>query len=214
MTILQQLILEIHEPEKSSYNFNWRWDKLVIVTQGIRKMMQLRVKVSDRLNFPNNPCTNDEDYSEQNCVDDFMQWKLGCNFPWKTKNSSQPDQRICDRPVDMDRYYMLYVDTPMEELAEFGCKRDNCKNTYWERVWTDDIVGYDINENVSEVQLFLQANTPTSIVKQNLAYTFPNFVADFGGYLGLLLGASVLSIFDSLWSLFDRLNKQKGIAEK
>ncbi len=42
-------------------------------------------------------------------------------------------------------------------------------------------------------------------------YTFTSFVADFGGYLGLLLGASLLSIFDdvvkSIVKLFSHIGK-------
>jgi hypothetical protein len=32
---------------------------------------------------------------------------------------------------------------------------------------------------------------------ESISYQFVNFVADFGGYLGLLLGASLLDIYDS-----------------
>ena len=34
------------------------------------------------------------------------------------------------------------------------------------------------------------------VTKEVFAYQFANFVADFGGYLGLCLGASLLSIYD------------------
>jgi hypothetical protein len=40
-----------------------------------------------------------------------------------------------------------------------------------------------------------------------LTYNFQDFVADFGGYLGLLLGHSVLNFFDLAWALADRLHR-------
>ena len=33
-------------------------------------------------------------------------------------------------------------------------------------------------------------------IQQVRLYTMTNFIADFGGYLGLLLGASMMSLFD------------------
>jgi hypothetical protein len=38
-------------------------------------------------------------------------------------------------------------------------------------------------------------------------YGLTNFIADVGGYLGLLLGASILSIFDYCIGCFDHLGK-------
>ena len=34
------------------------------------------------------------------------------------------------------------------------------------------------------------------VTEEVLAYTIEDLVADFGGYLGLLLGASILSMYD------------------
>jgi hypothetical protein len=34
------------------------------------------------------------------------------------------------------------------------------------------------------------------LTKEHITYQWENFVADFGGYLGLLLGASLLDIYD------------------
>ena len=42
------------------------------------------------------------------------------------------------------------------------------------------------------------------ISQQVRLYTMTNFIADFGGYLGLLLGASVLSFFDIILDCFQK----------
>ena len=39
-------------------------------------------------------------------------------------------------------------------------------------------------------------------------YQFPNFLADIGGYLGLMLGASLLSLTEGAWGLFEKLKKK------
>jgi hypothetical protein len=38
-------------------------------------------------------------------------------------------------------------------------------------------------------------------------YQFPNFIGDVGGYLGLLLGASIPSIYDYLVSVLKAIFK-------
>ena len=50
-----------------------------------------------------------------------------------------------------------------------------------------------------------------SVVEEKDVFTYDlnSFVADFGGYLGLLLGMSLLSIFDLGWDLVEA-----GIAKK
>jgi hypothetical protein len=44
-----------------------------------------------------------------------------------------------------------------------------------------------------------------------LTYNSQDFVSDFGGYLGLLLGQSVLNFFDLAWALADRLSKSIAV---
>ena len=39
------------------------------------------------------------------------------------------------------------------------------------------------------------------IMEESLAYTFINLVAEFGGYLGILMGASILSLYEFILDL-------------
>ena len=75
----------------------------------------------------------------------------------------------------------------------------------WNQV-SADINSYKVERNTSFVKIYFQRNAPTVIIEQSLVYTFTNFVAEFGGYLGLLLGASLLSIYDDIWSFFANFN--------
>ncbi len=42
------------------------------------------------------------------------------------------------------------------------------------------------------------------IIREELTYGIKDFVADFGGYLGLLLGASLISIYDDIEATISR----------
>ena len=41
--------------------------------------------------------------------------------------------------------------------------------------------------------------------QQYYTYDYPDLIADFGGFLGLLLGHSILSLYDRVFYLFSRL---------
>ena len=43
---------------------------------------------------------------------------------------------------------------------------------------------------------FFSQHLQIVVTEEVLAYTIEDLVADFGGYLGLLLGASILSMYD------------------
>ena len=45
------------------------------------------------------------------------------------------------------------------------------------------------------------------VVEEASLYGFPNFIADFGGYLGLLLGGSIPGLIEIFKSVFTRLSR-------
>ena len=52
-------------------------------------------------------------------------------------------------------------------------------------------------ENLSTIQFYFGKYLFT-VKKQYYTYNFQDFLADFGGYLGLLLGYSILGFYDTL----------------
>ena len=53
-------------------------------------------------------------------------------------------------------------------------------------------------ENSTVYILHMQRNISQKSIRQTVIYGISQFIADFGGYLGLLLGASILSIYDNI----------------
>ena len=47
------------------------------------------------------------------------------------------------------------------------------------------------------------------VIEETLAYKFQDLFADFGGYLGLLLGASIMSLYDIIMEVISRLRNLK-----
>ncbi len=105
---------------------------------------------------------------------------------------------------------MISIDT--EVLYKRKCYQPNCITSAWSVESTEDTL-MDAFKKPGQlsVQLSLQKSVPVAVHRYSLAYGFSNFVADFGGYLGLLLGASLLSIYDDGVNLIAKvyINNQK-----
>ncbi len=103
-----------------------------------------------------------------------------------------------------------------KELEEFGCRKPNCITDEWYMVSRDTFVNYENKNQFGAVVLEMSPNHCWKITKDVLIYGFGNFIADFGGYLGLLLGASILSIYDSGKELLQmaslKLKRKQSIA--
>ena len=53
-----------------------------------------------------------------------------------------------------------------------------------------------------------------NVRKQYVIYDFNSFIADVGGFMGLLLGFSLLSIYDEMESLLKRFKKKLGYEQR
>ena len=111
--------------------------------------------------------------------------------------------RACDQPQDLDNFVVLLKSFSglemKQEVAVFGCLLHNCAEYYWSLV-AEHFVDYKELEiyqpKTSMLQFEFQKSGSSFTTREVVSYTLTNFVADIGGYLGLLLGASILSIYD------------------
>ncbi len=134
--------------------------------------------------------------------------------------------RICDKTADLDNliniFAHLFTKEMLEEVKAFGCLSDNCESLIWSIAQQNKVpmnTFYPSNHSffspgLAQVAYEAQRFTPVKVVRQHLAYGFSNFVAEFGGYLGLLLGLSLLSIYDnSIETIKSLLAKKRANAE-
>ncbi len=87
------------------------------------------------------------------------------------------------------------------EVAAYGCSIPNCQTLSW-NVAVDTKINYEETEsyaaNSSLIQFAFQRTLPVSVTRHSLRYKICNFVSDFGAYLSLMLGASILSSYDHI----------------
>ncbi len=132
------------------------------------------------------------------CLDKFIMSKLGCRLPWINKGNVIDIGRTCTTAKDLDNYMNLldFVKSydGHKELQAYGCLQSNCLVDEWYPQISGNY--QELKDNATRFKMeFINTNC-LKATKQILIYGFSNFVADFGGYLGLLLGASLLSIYD------------------
>ncbi len=120
---------------------------------------------------------------------------------------------VCDTIKDKDEFLKVLIEFHPQELLDFGCNKMNCITLNWDMILTasSELGDPGSIEKESIMSMAIQKSVPTTVMKHSLAYGFSNLVADFGGYLGLLLGASLLSIYDSGIEICNRVAFKKKV---
>ncbi|TRY76680.1 hypothetical protein TCAL_16979 [Tigriopus californicus] len=161
---------------------------------------ELAVKRRIAMNADPVPCHDNKPYPLfHDCLDDYLERATGCALPWRT--GSNTGLATCQSSIQFQKYWV-----EVQELIEVGesvlysktgcytkCQRHYYKATKHEASKVDD----EHEEGEYHVHMSLSYKEPEIVVEtENLAYDLNDLIGDIGGYLGLLLGASVLTIWD------------------
>ena len=120
--------------------------------------------------------------------------------------------RICDTPEDLKLYQTVLLNvsasTPRQILQELECPipcellnfklEKVLEQSYPCRHCSYDTIAMELTVNDGVIE----------VLEEKPLYNVNNFIADVGGYLGLLLGASVLTIYQDILDFV--ANKGKG----
>ena len=156
-------------------------------------------------------CHEDNQNHFMQCVENYYSKKLGCLLPWSMKEGQNDyNGNVCTGKDKFKEYKNISMNILNTEegkhLIRDGCFIPNCLQQSWV-MRKDKYNGY-----CSGFEL-LMPDMPKVLVRREVKlYTLINFFAEVGGYLGLLLGESLLSyiIAASKWMLiFARKMKAK-----
>ena len=189
--IFEDFLLELHEKGHSTVNQQKNWDSMVWFG---RKGFFLMVKERkiNRIRTKNHDCNEKGDSNPSDCLNEYYMEKLGCSFPW-LENHHLPK---CNNHSDMEKLYNLSIDVAnrfekvWDEVKNRNCMRENCKALTW---MTMDVIKDMASSDYFEIAIWRQKHEQ---VTETQLYGLTNFISDFGGYLGLLLGYSVLSFLE------------------
>lgn len=142
------------------------------------------------------------------CFNDFYMMKLNCSFPWlkskKEKYSKCGAEHKVNDLVNLINEINLGAPDVMKEIKDFGCNEQNCQQTNWEmsswqKVYLKERPG------ISFLKLTFPSSKKISVMEESFAYTKLDLLADIGGYAGIFIGASILTLYDAALSLLSNV---------
>ena len=144
-------------------------------------------------------CCEDNSMYITDCINDFYAKQLKCNLPWATK--MDPDLKQCESKDELEQFRMLSAEITLpnltEKIKDMECFKPNCLQTTWTKNSNSE-QKYAMGRNDTELWITMNAITKVIRRQEILLADFSTFLADCGGYLGLFLGASLLSITDAI----------------
>ena len=167
-----------------------------------------------RINKSNYSCDESNSNRFMQCMESYFSKQLGCILPW-TQNNNNQENHGSNECKGKDKFKEFIKITRnilkpegLTELIKEGCFVPKCLQRSWDIRFKETFNWPDW----TGFQFYSPANTEVLIRKEVRLYSLLNFFAEVGGYLGLLLGESLLSyiIAASKWMLiFARKLKAK-----
>ena len=181
-------------------------DETVSGTKKIAYSVKVHKRVS--LNRKSHRCSDEEGRTYQACHRDYMEKKMDCRLPWF--KGGRP-LRPCDQPQDLHTYREITAAllklNQVELLAEVACVIPCTEYGYTISKEMEKMFYYEDRAIRSHQYVFTIDDSQVEVIRERWIYTIDNLVADIGGYLGLLLGSSILNIYEQAVFLLRKLYK-------
>ena len=148
-------------------------------------------------------CIEDNSLHFEDCINEFIADELNCHLPWTKITKFEK----CKTETALESFRNLSFHMTSHEIEakinKKGCFKPNCKKMSWIKNQYDETW----SQSYDGTKFYLMIPFTSTVLerKEVLLADFSTFVADCGSYLGLFLGASVLSITDSIISTIRRV---------
>ena len=143
---------------------------------------------------------------------EYIAAQVGCSLNWFTISSN----RKCTTKEELQKTQGLFEWIQMSNWGNItsvtGCFMKCKKSKYSLTVLSDEKINWE-NEWVSEVYIQSGSNKREEIVEY-LSYDLGDIIGDLGGYLGLFLGWSLLSMTNYVQHLFRKIFSNTNCCEK
>ena len=196
----------MHETKQSPYNYVVDQGKIQWIVNGYNNVIFMgKQKVTKRLKKSKFNCHENNSNQQTECLNEYYASKLNCTLPWvPSNNPNNPQNRQqCQGKEKFTEFRNLSmsIGNPevIGELKKKGCIIPNCEERTW-HIQSAQKENISISmPDISGQNLLLTIDFPHSskvLVRNEInLYTVSSFFADVGGYLGLLLGESLISYF-------------------
>ena len=155
-------------------------------------------------------CYEDNSIRMTNCMNEFYAKELGCKLPWDTESKLDDQLKNCETAVQLDTFRNLsnYITskTLISKVKKYGCLKPNCRKITWKKAEHTEV--YDQPGQPGHKLVVVMPHNAKVLQRQEVKLAdMGSFVADCGSYLGLFVGASILSLTDILIYTLKRLRK-------
>ena len=191
--------IEMDEPGQSQYNYNVDVSRIEYVDKKSHVVytMSSQQEVVKRLKKSNYMCHEDNSNRRTDCLNNYYASKLNCTLPW-IHEDNQDRTDLCHGKDKFEEFRNLSMSIgefeAKNELYEKGCIIPNCKQTTW-NIKSSKKLENPWDPKSTYPQFIFSHETKVLLRNEIELYTISSFFADIGGYLGLLLGESLVSYF-------------------
>ena len=195
--------VQFHENGQSPYNHDFDYRQITWVKAGKELYVEFGQSTEiQHLDKSRHNCIKENTNKIPDCINKYFSKKLGCFLPWSTN----ANETICDGKDKFQEFknlsFSILKPKIKKELKNAGCFIPNCHKRTW------DIKSINLeSKNTTELSFSIFQNSKLTVKKEVELYTFTNFFAEIGGYLGLFLGESIASF------IFMSIDWMKVIAE-
>ena len=167
------------------------------------------------LNQPSEPCTNNKRPDTSRCIAKWIQNAIGCRVKMYGK-SNLDKLPLCSSESQMkelvDILFQLKLADAKIIYEKTGCMASCIMYIYGklEHMQQEHLISFRSckRQNISctmDMMLEIPQHEITfQGTRQYIVYDFNSFIADVGGYMGLLLGFSALSLYNEVENILKR----------
>ena len=182
-------------------------NKSIITVHEIRKNEVIYI------NDERTPCQNKERTEEMNdCIQHHIENKMECQLPWYNERSILPRCNESDQYEEFLQSYIRIASRDEASIAKVtGCLPSCKRNEFDVRV----INRVEMASNEAYFSgLFYYPSGGYDEKIYYYTYALGDYIADVGGYMGLLLGYSLISFYDGFKYMLTWLSKQTLFNER
>ena len=188
-------ILQLHEEGQSHYSYKFAREDIHWIGKDSFFTLTFMKQIDTlKMNKGSYSCNEENQNNFNHCVEDYYSKRLGCVLPWSTKETPNDNTgHICKGKDKFREFKNISVNIGRPEETEGLLKEDcfipNCQQRSWDmrkEKYTEYI-------NYTGYYIAMYENPKVIVRREVKLYTLINFFAEVGGYLGLLLGESLVS---------------------
>ena len=200
-------VFQFHQEANSPYLYKFAQDQWFwFETESLLKIEIGKQIDTVNINKSNYTCDEENSKHFMDCMENYYSQKLGCKLPWALNNNLRNDSmNLCKGKEKFKEFKNLAMNIlkseHSKELINEGCFMPSCMQRSWEVKKDNNIKRIKNGNPVTGFKYEIFQPAKVLVRKEVKLYTIINFFAEVGGYLGLLLGESLLSyvIITSKW---------------